>query len=86
MRYLPKMVKILCGQPVEKEIIRQVFRDVTVAPADMSQSNNAQRAATDSINRLTSVDLMVLLHVQEKQIGLKPALEGEQYYLVVLHL
>jgi symplekin len=71
---MPKMVGILCNKPAEREMVRQVFRHVVSPVLDLSQSTNVAREKTAD---LTAADLLVLLHDQEKEIGLKAAIEGE---------
>lgn len=73
-RFMPKMVGILCGKPAERDMVRQVFRHVVAPPVDLSQSTNVAREKTDD---LSAADLLVMLHDQEKEIGLKAAIEGE---------
>lgn len=74
-KYLPRVVTVLNNTPEEKLIIRSVFLSV-LAPASLSFAATAN-AVRQRHELLTPVELMVLLHTSEKQMGLKQTIEGE---------
>lgn len=72
-KHLPRIVSTLSGKPEDREQVRKVFGNiVTEAPAGASSNMPRVRQS----ERLAPAELMVLLHNQEKEIGLKAAIEG----------
>ncbi len=55
-------------------MVRTVIRHVVSPPVDLSLSTNVVREKKDDVS---PADMLVMLHDQEKEIGLKPAMEGE---------
>lgn len=67
--YLPRIVSTLDGTPVEKTIVRSVFLSAVASTA----SSIPGRPRT---SKIAPVELIMLLHRAEKEIGLKSAIEG----------
>ena len=78
MRHLPKIVSTLNGTSEQKQLIRSVFQSVVQAPSETfgNVSTNLPRVRQSEL--LMPVELMVLLHNSEKEIGLKSTIEGER--------
>lgn len=78
MRYLPRIVSSLNGQPEPKNLVRSVFSSIVTTPPQSfgTVSSNLPRVRQSEL--LTPVELMVLLHDTEKENGLKrkSAIEG----------
>jgi hypothetical protein len=73
-RFLPHILGILSENPVEnRETIRNVFRNIIPIP-DVHASTNLPKTKPEE---LSAADLLVLLHEQEKSIGVSAAKEGE---------
>lgn len=70
--YLPRLATLLNNTPEEKAIVRSAFLSIL---ASASQSLAAQNAR--NVELLTPVELMILLHRSEKEMGLKCTIEGE---------
>ncbi|KAF6752970.1 Symplekin tight junction protein C terminal-domain-containing protein [Ephemerocybe angulata] len=76
MRYLPRIVSILNGQPEPKSLVRQVFGSVVTTPPQTFGSVTSNMPRVRQSELLTPAELMVLLHHSEKEIGLKSAIEA----------
>jgi symplekin len=76
IRYLPRIVSTLNGQSEQKALVRSVFSSIVTTPPQSfgSVSSNLPRVRQSEL--LTPAELMVLLHESEKEIGLKPGIEG----------
>ncbi|KAH6916084.1 Symplekin tight junction protein C terminal-domain-containing protein [Coprinopsis sp. MPI-PUGE-AT-0042] len=76
VRYLPRIVSILNGQPEPKNLVRSVFGSIVTTPPQTfgSVTSNLPRARLNE--SLSPAELMVLLHESEKEIGLKSAIEA----------
>ncbi|KAL8280944.1 hypothetical protein RQP46_006623 [Phenoliferia psychrophenolica] len=73
-RYIPKIVTLLNNSPEEKLVVRSAFLSV-LAPASLSFSATAN-AVRQRHELLTPVELMLLLHTSEKEMGLKQTIEA----------
>ena len=73
-RYVPRIVTLLNNSPEERLVVRSAFLSV-LAPASLSFSATAN-AVRQRHELLTPVELMVLLHASEKEMGLKQTIEG----------
>ena len=76
-RQLPRIISLLNGRQQEKELVRSVFQSVVTTPPQSfgSVSTNVPRVRQSEL--LTPVELLVLLHQSEKEIGIIQAIEGE---------
>ncbi|EJD43771.1 hypothetical protein AURDEDRAFT_65903 [Auricularia subglabra TFB-10046 SS5] len=74
VKHLPRIVSILNGKPEEQGIVRNVFTTVVAAPPSTSGTSNQPRIRHSDM--LTPSELMVLLHKQEMEIGVKPTMEA----------
>jgi len=73
-RFLPRILSILSENPAEKrETIRTVFRNI-IPISDIRASTNLPKGKPEE---LSAADLLVLLHEEEKMIGVSAAKEGE---------
>ena len=75
-RYIPRIVTVLNNTPEEKLIVRSAFLSV-LAPASLSFSATAT-SVRQRHELLTPVELMVLLHTSEKEMGLKQTIEDRK--------
>ena len=69
-------MSILNGQPEPKALVRSVFNSIVQAPPQTFGSVTSNLPRVRQSELLTPAELMVLLHESEKEIGLKPAIEG----------
>lgn len=76
MRYLPRIVSSLNGQPEPKNLVRQVFSSIVTTPPQTFGSVTSNLPRVRQSELLTPAELMVLLHDSEKEIGVKSAIEG----------
>ncbi|KAI6112643.1 Symplekin tight junction protein C terminal-domain-containing protein [Pisolithus sp. B1] len=76
LRYLPRVVSILNGQPEPKNLVRSVFSSVVTTPPQTFGSVTSNLPRVRQSELLTPAELMVLLHEAEKEIGLKSAIEA----------
>ncbi|EMD39061.1 hypothetical protein CERSUDRAFT_133852 [Gelatoporia subvermispora B] len=76
LRYLPRVVSVLNGQPEPKNLVRSVFNSVVVIPPQTFGSVTSNLPRVRQSELLTPAELMVLLHESEKEIGLKSAIEA----------
>lgn len=68
-------MSILDGKPENKALVKGVFSSVVTVPPDAgSSSSNMPRMRRQDM--LTPAELMLLLHDSEKEIGIKPTMEG----------
>ncbi|TRM60720.1 Symplekin tight junction protein C terminal-domain-containing protein [Schizophyllum amplum] len=76
IRYLPRIVSMLNGQPEPKAIVKSVFSSIVAQPPQTfgMASSNAPRLRHPEM--LTPAELMVMLHESEKDIGLQSAKEA----------
>jgi symplekin len=74
VRHLPRIVGLLNGTPERKQLVRNVFGSIVSHQQPGFASSNAPRARQSEL--LTPSELMVLLHLSEKDIILKSAMEG----------
>ncbi|KAK4701540.1 symplekin, partial [Phenoliferia sp. Uapishka_3] len=72
--YIPRIVTVLNNTPEEKLQVRSAFLSV-LAPASLSFAATAN-AVRQRHELLTPVELMVLLHTSEKEMGLKQTIEA----------
>lgn len=81
MRHLPRIVSLLNGRQSERDLIRSVFQSVVTTPPQNFgfTSTNVPRVRQSEL--LTPVELMVLLHQSEKEIGIKQSIEGAIFWL-----
>jgi symplekin len=82
IKFLPRIVSILNGKPAEHALIKTVFINiVSTKPQTFGTvSSNVPRAKQSE--QLAPVELLVLLHHNEKEISPKSAIEGGQMSLV----
>ncbi|KAG8889606.1 hypothetical protein FRB98_003668 [Tulasnella sp. 332] len=73
LKHLPRMVATLDGTPEKHERVRKVFSNV-VSESPSGTSSNMPRVRQSE--RLAPAELMVMLHEQEKEIGLKGVIEA----------
>lgn len=73
VKHLPRIVSMLNGKPEEQGIVRSVFATVVAPPSVVGTSNQPRTRQSDMI---TPAELMVLLHEQEMEIGLKQTIEA----------
>ncbi|KAG9035999.1 hypothetical protein FRB95_009999 [Tulasnella sp. JGI-2019a] len=73
LKHLPRLVTTLDGTPEKHERVRKVFSNV-VSESPSGKSSNMPRARQSE--RLAPAELMVMLHEQEKEIGLKGVIEA----------
>jgi symplekin len=83
MRHLPRIVSILNGQTEPKNLVRSVFGSIVTTPSQAFGSVTSNLPRVRQTELLTPVELMVMLHESEKEIGLKSAIEGVCYPLFV---
>jgi Symplekin tight junction protein C terminal len=76
MRHLPRIVSILDGQTEPKNLVRSVFSSIVTTPSQAFGSVTSNLPRVRQSELLTPVELMVMLHESEKEIGLKSAIEG----------
>jgi len=76
MRHLPRIVSILNGQTEPKNLVRSVFGSIVTTPSQAFGSVTSNLPRVRQSELLTPVELMVMLHESEKEIGLKSAIEG----------
>jgi symplekin len=76
MRHLPRIVSILDGQTEPKNLVRSVFGSIVTTPSQAFGSVTSNLPRVRQSELLTPVELMVMLHESEKEIGLKSAIEG----------
>lgn len=76
MRHLPRIISLLCGRQAEKDLIRAVFQSVVTTPPTTfgSVSTNMPRVRQSEL--LTPVELLVLIHLSEREIGIKQSIEA----------
>lgn len=76
-RHLPRIISLLNGKQPERELVRNVFQSVVTTPPQSfgSVTTNVPRMRQSEL--LTPVELLVMLHIHEKEIGLKQTIEGE---------
>jgi hypothetical protein len=75
-RFLPTMLGVLNESTVEnKETIRNVFRSI-ISISDIHASTNLPKSKPEE---MSAADLLVLLHEDEKKIGVSAAKEGEYW-------
>lgn len=77
-RHLPRIIGLLSGKQAERELVRNVFQSVVTTPPQSfgSVTSNVPRMRQSEL--LTPVELLVLLHQHEKEIGLKQTIEGKR--------
>ncbi|GAB00040.1 uncharacterized protein L969DRAFT_96650 [Mixia osmundae IAM 14324] len=73
---LPRVMTLLGGKAPEKELIRAVLDAVVIRPPRDYGTVSTNVARVQQSELLTPVELLVLLHMQEKQIGLKATIEA----------
>ncbi|KAH8929649.1 hypothetical protein BT69DRAFT_1256010 [Atractiella rhizophila] len=75
-RQLPRIVSLLDGTPEKKAIVRSVFESIVSAQTQTfgSASTNIPRVRQN--DHLTPKELLMLLHTNEKEIGLKSTMEA----------
>ncbi|KDQ18951.1 hypothetical protein BOTBODRAFT_28429 [Botryobasidium botryosum FD-172 SS1] len=74
LRHLPKIVSVLDGKAEEKMLVKSVFGSVVTTQNLGAVSSNLPRVRQSEL--LTPAELMVLLHMSEKDIGIKPTIEA----------
>lgn len=76
IKHLPRVISLLNGKQAEKDLIRGVFQSVVTTPPQSfgSVTSNVPRVRQSEL--LTPVELLVLLHQAEKEIGIKQAIEA----------
>jgi len=80
-RFLPTMLGVLNESTVEnKETIRNVFRNI-IPISDIHASTNLPKSKPEE---MSAADLLVLLHEDEKKIGVSAAKEGECWIAISL--
>jgi len=73
LKHLPRLVSTLSGKPEERDHVRKVFSNI-VTESPSGTSSNMPRVRQSE--RLAPAELMVMLHEQEKDIGVKSAMEA----------
>lgn len=75
-RHLPRILSLLNGKQAEKDLIRSVLQSVVTTPPQSfgHVSTNVPRVRQSEL--LTPVELLVLIHLSEKEIGLKASIEA----------
>ncbi|KAG8920094.1 hypothetical protein FRC01_000934 [Tulasnella sp. 417] len=73
VKNLPKIISTLSGKAEDRDQVRKVFSNV-VTESPVGVSTNMPRVRQSE--RLAPSELMVLLHEQEKEIGLKATIEA----------
>jgi hypothetical protein len=81
LRHLPRIVSILNSKPEPKNLVRSVFGSVVTTPPQSFGTVTSNLPRVRQSELLTPVELMVLLHESEKEIGVKQAIEGECFSL-----
>ncbi|KZP11483.1 hypothetical protein FIBSPDRAFT_800184 [Athelia psychrophila] len=76
MKHLPRIVSILNGQTEPKNLVRSVFSSIVTTPSQAFGSVTSNLPRVRQSELLTPVELMVMLHESEKEIGLKSAIEA----------
>ena len=76
LKYLPRIVSILNGKPEPTNLVRSVFGSIVTTPPQSFGTVTSNLPRVRQSELLTPVELMVLLHESEKEIGLKSAIEG----------
>ncbi|KAI0091687.1 Symplekin tight junction protein C terminal-domain-containing protein [Irpex rosettiformis] len=76
LKYLPRIVSILNGKPEPKNLVRSVFGSIVTTPPQSFGTVTSNLPRVRQSELLTPVELMVLLHESEKEIGLKQAIEA----------
>lgn len=72
--YLAKILSLLDGTPANKVIVRSVF-DRILTPSPQSALSSVPKIPLAS--SLSPVELLMLLHSEEYEIGLKSRIEGK---------
>jgi symplekin len=67
----------LDNTPANKLIVKGVFLNVIITPAQALAAVSSNLPNRSSSDLITPVELMTLLHLREKEIGLKCTIEGE---------
>ena len=78
LRHLPRIVSILNSKPEPKNLVRSVFNSVVTTPPQSFGTVTSNLPRVRQSELLTPVELIVLLHESEKEIGVKQAIEGER--------
>ncbi|KAG8942711.1 hypothetical protein FRC04_003541 [Tulasnella sp. 424] len=73
VKNLPKIISTLSGKAEDRDQVRKVFSNV-ITDSPVGVSTNMPRVRQSE--RLAPSELMVLLHEQEKEIGLKATIEA----------
>ncbi|KAI0704285.1 Symplekin tight junction protein C terminal-domain-containing protein [Cytidiella melzeri] len=76
LRHLPRIVSILNGKPEPKNLVRSVFGSIVTTPPQTFGTITSNLPRVRQSELLTPVELMVLLHESEGEIGLKQAIEA----------
>lgn len=66
----------LDGTAEKKALVRSVFVSVVQTPAQTFGAVTSNQPRTKQSDLLSPAELMVLLHEGEKDVGLKPTIEG----------
>ncbi|KAI5476147.1 hypothetical protein MNV49_000365 [Pseudohyphozyma bogoriensis] len=74
-KFLPSIVALLNGTPEQKAQVRSIFLSVIAAPSQQFGSGH-NAPGTRVRELLTPVELLVLLHTSEKEIGIKQSIEA----------
>jgi symplekin len=76
IKFLPRIVSLLNGKPAEHALVKSMFSNVVATPPQTfgTVSSNVPRVKQSEL--LAPVELLVLLHQNEKEIGPKSAIEG----------
>lgn len=76
LKHLPRILSLLNGKQSEKELIRSVLQSVVTTPPQSfgHVSTNVVRVRQSEL--LTPVELLVLIHLSEKEIGIKQSIEA----------
>ena len=72
-KHLPRIVSILCGKPAEREMLRQVVFTLVNSPVSVLPAHQP-RLRPDQ--QFSPAELLVTLHRNEKEAGLKPTMEA----------
>jgi symplekin len=78
VKNLPRIVSMLNGKPEPKALVKSAFQAIVAAPPESFIKGSSNQPRMKQSEQLTPVDLMVLLH-EDKEIGIKPAMEGAFY-------
>jgi symplekin len=78
VKNLPRVVATLAdGAQESKNLVRSVFTSIVQTPSQTFGTVTSNLPRVRQSELLTPAELMVLLHESEKEVGLKPTIDGQ---------